>query len=393
MQLFLEKRFFYKLKPRPLRRGFSFSLDISREIRYIGDRGIRFLRERSTPMTEHNRGWIPLSRSIQQHWLWQDQPFSMGQAWLDLMLTACYTPKKMLLSYPKMVLELPRGGLYTSQVQLAERWGWSRTKVRSFLAMLQKEGMLQAERVGNGYLYTLLCYEEWTDGGSTTRTDASAQQAEQTFSTHSSDASPHSTEQTFSAQSEDTPSAPMEFPAVPRSGGTSLPAALPKDSTGTADAQSQNSTGTLPAPYGNTSRTPSRHIQQREERKQSEQGKPPQPPRRREQAASLPDWTGMLPVVVVDAELSALLMAGADRPLVEWAAAVAAERGKGWAYAQGIIRKVMQEKALTGSNRPYNQTSAPIRERKPSSYDPEEFDRRGFDLPPLPSPPDVEGPS
>ena len=378
-------------------------------------------------MTEHNRGWIPLSRSIQQHWLWQDQPFSMGQAWLDLMLTACYTPKKMLLSYPKMVLELPRGGLYTSQVQLAERWGWSRTKVRSFLAMLQKEGMLQAERVGNGYLYTLLCYEEWTDGGSTARTDASAQQAEQTFSVQPGDASPHSTEQTFStgtqslqhtfppqpdnasrhlkeplsysteqtfsAQSEDTPSAPMEFPAVPRSGGASLPAALPKDSTGTADAQSQNSTGTLPAPHGNTSRTPSGHIQQREERKQSEQGKPPQPPRRREQAASLPDWTGMLPVVVVDAELSALLMAGADRPLVEWAAAVAAERGKGWAYAQGIIRKVMQEKALTGSNRPYNQTSAPIRERKPSSYDPEEFDRRGFDLPPLPPPPDVEGPS
>lgn len=344
-------------------------------------------------MTEHNRGWIPLSRSIQQHWLWQDQPFSMGQAWLDLMLTACYTPKKMLLSYPKMVLELPRGGLYTSQVQLAERWGWSRTKVRSFLAMLQKEGMLQAERVGNGYLYTLLCYEEWTDGGSTARTDASAQQAEQTFSVQPGDASPHSTEQTFSAQSEDTPSAPMEFPAVPRSGGASLPAALPKDSTGTADAQSQNSTGTLPAPYGNTSRTPSGHIQQREERKQSEQGKPPQPPRRREQAASLPDWTGMLPVVVVDAELSALLMAGADRALVEWAAAVAAERGKGWAYAQGIIRKVMQEKALTGSNRPYNQTSAPIRERKPSSYDPEEFDRRGFDLPPLPPPPDVEGPS
>ena len=344
-------------------------------------------------MTEHNRGWIPLSRSIQQHWLWQDQPFSMGQAWLDLMLTACYTPKKMLLSYPKMVLELPRGGLYTSQVQLAERWGWSRTKVRSFLAMLQKEGMLQAERVGNGYLYTLLCYEEWTDGGSTARTDTSAQQAEQTFSVQPGDASPHSTEQTFSAQSEDTPSAPMEFPAVSRSGGASLPAALPKDSTGTADAQSQNSTGTLPAPHGNTSRTPSRHIQQREERKQSEQGKPPQPPRRREQTASLPDWTEMLPVVVVDAELSALLMAGADRSLVEWAAAVAAERGKGWAYAQGIIRKVMQEKALTGSNRPYNQTSAPIRERKPSSYDPEEFDRRGFDLPPLPSPPDVEGPS
>lgn len=371
-------------------------------------------------MTEHNRGWIPLSRSIQQHWLWQDQPFSMGQAWLDLMLTACYTPKKMLLSYPKMVLELPRGGLYTSQVQLAERWGWSRTKVRSFLAMLQKEGMLQAERVGNGYLYTLLCYEEWTGGSvqdgeqtfSVQPSDASPHASEQTFSTgtqspqhtfspqpgsasrHLKEPLSHSFEQTFSTQSKGTPSAPMEFSTGPRSGGASLPAANPpKDSTETADAQSQNSTGTLLAPYGNTSRTPSKHIQQREERKQSEQGKPPRPPRRREQAAPLPDWTGMLPVVVVDAELSALLMAGADRALVEWAAAVAAERGKGWAYAQGIIRKVMQEKALTGSNRPYNQTSAPIRERKPSSYDPEEFDRRGFDLPPLPPPPDVEGPS
>ena len=31
-------------------------------------------------------GWIKVSRAIQEHWVWDEKPFSKGQAWIDLLL-------------------------------------------------------------------------------------------------------------------------------------------------------------------------------------------------------------------------------------------------------------------------------------------------------------------
>jgi len=32
-------------------------------------------------------GWISLHRRIQEHWIWQDKPFSKGQAWIEMMIS------------------------------------------------------------------------------------------------------------------------------------------------------------------------------------------------------------------------------------------------------------------------------------------------------------------
>jgi hypothetical protein len=42
------------------------------------------------------RGWICLHRQIQDHWLWEDRPFSRGQAWIDLLMLANHEDKKMI---------------------------------------------------------------------------------------------------------------------------------------------------------------------------------------------------------------------------------------------------------------------------------------------------------
>ena len=42
-------------------------------------------------------GWIKLDRQICDHWLWKDQPFSYGQAWVDLLLNANHKPAKILI--------------------------------------------------------------------------------------------------------------------------------------------------------------------------------------------------------------------------------------------------------------------------------------------------------
>ena len=39
-------------------------------------------------------GWIKVSRTIQEHWVWDEKPFSKGQAWIDLLLLAKHSDEK-----------------------------------------------------------------------------------------------------------------------------------------------------------------------------------------------------------------------------------------------------------------------------------------------------------
>ncbi|PRR70888.1 DNA replication protein DnaD [Clostridium thermopalmarium] len=91
-------------------------------------------------MTGEGKGWISLYRSIQDHWLWQEKPFSKGQAWLDLLLSANHQDKKIV--FDSNLIEVKRGEFITSIRKLCERWGWSNSKVKKFLDLLQDDGMI-----------------------------------------------------------------------------------------------------------------------------------------------------------------------------------------------------------------------------------------------------------
>lgn len=86
------------------------------------------------------QGWVKIFRSIQDHWLWDDKPFSKGQAWVDLLLMAGHTDNKILMG--NELIELEEGSFITSERKLSDRWGWSRKKVDGFLSLLQKENMV-----------------------------------------------------------------------------------------------------------------------------------------------------------------------------------------------------------------------------------------------------------
>lgn len=86
------------------------------------------------------KGWVGIYRSIQDHWLWQEKPFSKGQAWLDLLLSANHKDNKFLLG--NEILQVKRGSFVTSELKLMEKWGWSKSKVRSFLDLLQQDHMI-----------------------------------------------------------------------------------------------------------------------------------------------------------------------------------------------------------------------------------------------------------
>lgn len=87
-----------------------------------------------------NTGWVKIHREIQEHWIWQEKPFSRGQAFVDLVLLANHSTKKVLIG--NEIEEIPRGSFVTSELKLMERWGWSKNKVRLFLKLLEKDKML-----------------------------------------------------------------------------------------------------------------------------------------------------------------------------------------------------------------------------------------------------------
>ena len=86
------------------------------------------------------KGWVAIYRQVQDHWLWQDKPFSKGQAWIDMLLLANHDDNKFL--FGNELIEVKCGSFITSELKLMERWGWSKRKTRSFLDLLQSDGMI-----------------------------------------------------------------------------------------------------------------------------------------------------------------------------------------------------------------------------------------------------------
>jgi len=109
-------------------------------------------------------GWISIHRKLQSHWLWEEKPFSKGQAWIDLLMLANHEDSKFLLG--NQLVEAKRGDIVTSEAKLMNRWGWSNTKVRSFLNLLEKDSMIIKKTDTKKSILTLTNYSVWQDSKS-----------------------------------------------------------------------------------------------------------------------------------------------------------------------------------------------------------------------------------
>ncbi len=90
------------------------------------------------------QGWIKSYRSILDHWLWTDKPFAKGQAWIDILHLVNHTKEKKI--FDGKLIDVERGETITSIRKLTERWGWSNTKVKNFLNILEQEKMISLEK-------------------------------------------------------------------------------------------------------------------------------------------------------------------------------------------------------------------------------------------------------
>ena len=108
-------------------------------------------------MVKLSSGWIKLYRQLQDCWIWLDkEPFDKRSAWVDLLLTANHSDKKILFNGE--LITVKRGQILTSVRKLSAKWKWSVNKVYRFLKLLESDEMLQKESDKDRTLLTIVNY-------------------------------------------------------------------------------------------------------------------------------------------------------------------------------------------------------------------------------------------
>lgn len=101
--------------------------------------------------------FFPVSRDLQKHWLWEEKPFSKGQAWIDLLMLANYEDSKK--PYRGEIITYKRGDVNLSMSEIAVRWGWDRKSVRRFLKLLESDGMVYVNATTHRTTVTIVNYD------------------------------------------------------------------------------------------------------------------------------------------------------------------------------------------------------------------------------------------
>ena len=103
------------------------------------------------------KGWIKVWRKIMDNPMWTAEPFTKGQAFIDLLLLAQGTDNEVEID--GKVVKFDAGTVYVSVLELSSRWKWSRGKVNRFLDGLQNDTTIRTvKRTPSG---TAITIENW----------------------------------------------------------------------------------------------------------------------------------------------------------------------------------------------------------------------------------------
>lgn len=108
-----------------------------------------------------DNSFFKVYRSLLDDPLWLSEPFTYGQAWVDLIGLANFADKDKF--YRGQYQRVKRGQVVTSQQALAERWNWGRRKVSTFLRNLESAKMCTVTVTPYGTTITIEKYAFYQD--------------------------------------------------------------------------------------------------------------------------------------------------------------------------------------------------------------------------------------
>ena len=106
-----------------------------------------------------SEGWISLHRKLQNNPIWSSETFTRGQAWVDLLLLANH--KDGYLRIDGKRIDVKRGQLGWSILNISKRWKWSRGKTTRFLKELETDGQITLKTDTKNSIITLCKYNEY----------------------------------------------------------------------------------------------------------------------------------------------------------------------------------------------------------------------------------------
>ena len=109
-------------------------------------------------------GYIKLFRQLADTELWTAEPFSRGQAWVDLIMLANYKDGYCRVRGARV--DVKRGQTARSIKTLAARWQWSIGKVNRFLGELKNDMQIEAQKTNLTTLITIINYDKYQSGES-----------------------------------------------------------------------------------------------------------------------------------------------------------------------------------------------------------------------------------
>lgn len=107
-----------------------------------------------------SQGWVKLHRQITENELWLSEPFTKGQAWIDLFLNANHKDGSFWIRGNR--IDVKRGQIGWSELTMASRWKWSRKKVRHFLNYLETTQQITQQKLAKlTTILTIVKYETY----------------------------------------------------------------------------------------------------------------------------------------------------------------------------------------------------------------------------------------
>ena len=112
------------------------------------------------PFQDENMiGWIKIHRQIREWTFCKGQPFTWGQAWLDLLLLANHEEGNICVR--GNIIPIKRGQVGWSMQRLQKEWGRSQFWVIRFLTMLETSGQIELQKNNLSSVITIINYEKY----------------------------------------------------------------------------------------------------------------------------------------------------------------------------------------------------------------------------------------